>query len=234
MASRDVPMSSADQIKSIHTRVQARLHARAHTNGMRNAAAEAFEALEVFLRNPTRDGLATFAAKERAWAQFALGRTKCYAEELKQPLRQGEVHWKPTAINSNYNKQFNPYSGFIYGLWSIKKPYRIKLGMTTRHPTDRVNELKERHSLDHLEILFFYEVGRPRDIEHELHKRIGTYLKVDHENDSREWFEMEPPHALQTVLDVVKDLNARRFPTKYVHKHFGDWPRIHHWHNNRN
>ena len=204
------------QLQSLYRTVEARTTARAHTSGIRTAAKKALEALESYLQSPTKDKLHAFAVAEREWASIAHRHSRLCAEDLQSIVCAGPRDWRPMRLNTNHNKEYNPYCGFIYGMWSMQRPGLVKIGVTSRHPTDRQIELKKRTELLHLEILFFFEIGKPREVEHELHKRLGTYLRVKSQNDSREWFQMTHGYALASVERIITHLEVRRFKTSYV------------------
>lgn len=218
MPLEDSPPDPGQQLQSLYRTVEARTTARAHTAGIRTAAKKALEALESYLQAPTNEKLHAFAVAEREWASFAHRQPRMCAEDLQALVHAAPRNWRPKKLNTNHNTDYNPYCGFVYGMWSMQRPRLVKLGVTSRHPTDRQAEIKKRTELPHLEILFFFEIGRPREVEHELHKRLGTYLRVQNRNDSREWFEMPHAYALESVERTISHLQVRRFETRYVCK----------------
>lgn len=218
MPPEDSSAEPEQQLQSLYRTVEARTTARAHTGGIRTAAKKALEALDSYLQTPNEDKLRAFAAAEREWAAFAHRQPRMCAEELQALVRAAPRGWRPRRLNTNQNKQYSPYCGFVYCMWSIQRPGLVKLGVTSRHPTDRQAEIRERAGLPHLEILFFFEIGKPREVEHELHKRLGTYLRVEHQQDSREWFEMSHGYALESVQRTIAHLQVRLFKTRYVCK----------------
>jgi hypothetical protein len=206
------------QLQLLYRTVEARTTARAHTGGIRTAAEKALEALESYLQSPTKENLHAFAVAEREWASFAHRHPRICSEDLQAIVRAASRDWRPKKINTNHSTDYNPYCGFVYGMWSMQRPGLVKIGVTSRHPTDRQIELKKRTELPHLEILFFFEIGKPREVEHELHKRLGTYLRVKNQVDSREWFEMAQGYAMECVERTISHLQVRRFKTRYVCK----------------
>ena len=218
-----------ERINQIYASVAARKTRPARVSGIRTAATVAQQTLEDFLRQPSKENLKSFERAEVAWARLSSGTVKCFADELRALAKQGTIVWKPASINTNSNTNYNPYCGFVYAMWSTHRPNNIKLGVTSRHPTDRQAELKKRMGFAHLDILFFFEIGKPRDVEHELHKRLGTYLDVQHQHDSREWFRFSPSYALDSVQAVIDHLKVKRFPTKYINQKVISWTDIDFW-----
>ena len=208
----------SQQMQSLYRTVEARTTARAHTGGIRTAAKSALAAMEAYLAKPTAEALRAFAAAEREWASFARREPRMCSDEISEIFRVAPIGWRPKKLNTNHNKDYDPFCGFVYGMWSMQRPGVVKIGITSRHPTDRQSELKKSTCLPHLEILFFFEIGKPREVEHELHKRLGTYLQVQGQSGSREWFEMTHAYALESVVRAISHIQPRRFKTDYVCK----------------
>ncbi len=218
MPKTKVSMDDSDLLQQLYRTVEGRTTARAHTGGIRTAALHALDRLNQYIAQPNAHNLAEFARAERAWAEFTLRPPRMCSEDVQKLVRAAGPGWRPKALNTNNNKGYSPYSGFVYAMWSKQRPRLVKLGVTSRHPSDRHRELQEKHGFEHLEILFFFEVGSPRDIEHELHKRLGTYMKVQNQFDSREWFELGHQYALDSVKRTIIDLKVRTFGTQYICK----------------
>lgn len=192
---------------SIYASIKSRAHARAGIDGIRGAAVRMLEAAQRFYSRPSEALLKEFEDAEIAWSKFTDRPKEAYAPKLRFLLRERASFVLP---EFNGNWQEGPNFGYIYALWSMQRPGWIKLGATGRHPTERQVELKKRHGLQHLEILFFYEIATPHKVEHEFHKRFGSRLRHLGKHDSREWFEFSPASAHNEVLRVMKFLAVRR------------------------
>lgn len=208
-----------DQLKRIYQTVSGRQHARAHTNGIRNAAVAAFKALDAFYREPTWERLAEFASAEEHWSSFTRRPSNAYADDLRKAIKAGVRSFPiPGSINGNWSTSYKPAYGFVYAFWSTQRPGAIKIGVTSRHPTDRQAEFAKRHALQHLDILFFYELATPKDLEHSFHKRHGKRIKTQQAGDSREWFEFTPLEAHQAVNTLIVDLALKRLKVYYENR----------------
>lgn len=85
--------------------------------------------------------------------------------------------------------------GFIYYLSNPSMPGLTKIGMTHKHPRERMEELTKATACpEPFEMLAFFDHPDPRYAESELHRDLAEYRV----NNSREFFRV-PYGILQTV-----------------------------------
>ena len=211
----DRPSTPSPGPAKIYASIKSRAYGRALIAGRKGAGLRMLEAAKRFYERPSEAALKEFANAEIAWSKLSDQYVKCYADELHIALKE-RAHFSVPEPNGHWKE--GPNFGFIYGLWSKQRPGWVKIGVTSRHPTDRQEELKKRHALEHLEILFFYEVAKPQMVEHEFHIRFGTRISQAGKRDSREWFEFAAAKAHEEVLAIVSFFNLKRMPTHYVNR----------------
>lgn len=79
--------------------------------------------------------------------------------------------------------------GFIYFLANPSMPGLTKIGMTHKHPRERMAELTKATACPTpFEILAFFDVVNPREVERAIHQELEE-LRV---NPHREFFDVHP------------------------------------------
>jgi hypothetical protein len=132
------------------------------------------------------------------------------------------VSRKQHRVNNSNNSKFQASIalGFLYCAASIDRPHWLKIGATSRHPMERLEEFKKHYSLREVTPVFFFELSMPVTAEFELHKRLRSYnVRIDR-HDSCEWFDVPPAKALKDAMQVISDLRLRRWGTEYVNRRF--------------
>lgn len=77
--------------------------------------------------------------------------------------------------------------GFIYFLKNDSMPGLIKIGMTTKHPRERMHELSRATACpEPFEMLAFFDVTDARYAEQQIHRELDGYRF----NHSREFFNL--------------------------------------------
>lgn len=77
--------------------------------------------------------------------------------------------------------------GFIYFITNPAMPGLVKIGMTTRHPRDRMEELSSATACPQpFEMLGFFDTRMPAEAERAIHVSLAEYRV----NQSREFFSL--------------------------------------------
>lgn len=101
--------------------------------------------------------------------------------------------------------------GFVYFLTNPSIPGAVKIGMTMKHPRERMAELSSSTSCPQpFEMLAFFDSHNPGRAEAEIHKALAQYRV----NDRREFFAV-PMEALQDQMRQWGD----NIEGCYVNKH---------------
>lgn len=204
---------------AILRKVQNRTRKRPDAAGHRTAAIEAAEAAAAFVRAPSWKLLDAFAEKERQWLALCQRPCMAYAPEFRRALKSGNYVRGQQGIKSAGSSRINIAIGYVYGAVTTDRPGWVKLGATSRHPTDRLAEFQRKYALRDITPIFFFEISDAHLAEAELHRRLYSRRVSRGPTDSREWFDMDPHAALSEVQTVILALGLRRWQTKYVHKH---------------
>ena len=86
--------------------------------------------------------------------------------------------------------------GYVYILSNVSHPSILKIGMTTKSPRARAEELRGTGTLHPFIVEWSMECGFPLDIEQRAH----SILWDKRVHDNREFFEVE----LDTAIDAIK------------------------------
>lgn len=85
--------------------------------------------------------------------------------------------------------------GFIYYLANPSMPGLIKVGMTSRHPRERMEELTRATACpEPFQMLAYFDTPDPTLAEREIHHRLARYRV----NDSREFF--KAPYGVLQII----------------------------------
>jgi hypothetical protein len=91
--------------------------------------------------------------------------------------------------------------GFVYFLTNPSMPGLTKIGMTTKHPIERMLELaKVTACPTDFEMLAFFDTPEPFETERAIHDALSEYRV----NQSREFFNA-PPYALLDQFNEWQD-----------------------------
>lgn len=94
--------------------------------------------------------------------------------------------------------------GFIYFITNPSMPGLTKIGMTTKHPRERMQELSKVTACPTpFEMLAFFDTPAPREVEQTIHASLEE-LRV---NPYREFFDVHPI-GLQDLLREWCDPNG--------------------------
>ena len=99
--------------------------------------------------------------------------------------------------------------GYVYILSNAAMPGLLKIGMTTRHPRDRVMELSGATGVPiAFEVLWYMPVSNARAAEAEAHRTLDRYRL----SGNREFFQVDPDFAISELTYVLASYHV-----KYVH-----------------
>ncbi|MDN4052881.1 GIY-YIG nuclease family protein [Massilia sp. YIM B02763] len=91
--------------------------------------------------------------------------------------------------------------GFVYFLTNPSMPGLTKIGMTTKHPMERMEELSRSTACPTpFEMLAFFDTPEPRETEYAIHNALSEYrVSAD-----REFFDA-PPYAIADQFNEWQD-----------------------------
>ncbi|MDO9278302.1 MAG: GIY-YIG nuclease family protein [Polaromonas sp.] len=179
--------------------------------GARKAAHDAADKAKLFITNPCSATLADFRHAEEKWSKAASGKNKSYADDFERALQAGNYHVKKIGVNTAWNSNHQPPEGFIYGAIAIGQPGWMKLGATTDSPLDRIAAFARRYKLSDMRLMYYAHVEKPMSVEDEIRKCLRTYRRQRSAKDSREWFDVDPIHAMQTAQNAIARLGVKVF-----------------------
>ena len=91
--------------------------------------------------------------------------------------------------------------GFVYFLTNQSMPGLTKIGMTTKHPRERMEELSKATACPTpFEMLAFFDTPDPQEAERGIHNALAEYRV----SRSREFFDA-PIYVLEEQLDEWQD-----------------------------
>jgi hypothetical protein len=91
--------------------------------------------------------------------------------------------------------------GFVYFLTNPSMPELVKVGMTTKHPRERMLELSKVTACPTpFEMLAFFDAPNPQKLEHQIHNDLAEYRV----SRSREFFDV-PVYVLEQLLNEYQD-----------------------------
>jgi hypothetical protein len=94
---------------------------------------------------------------------------------------------------------------YVYALSNPAYPSLVKIGMTTKTPTERLNQINGTGTVDLWELLFSIPVrpGTAMNIESEVHNRLqDCRLHIKRKND-REMFKIDALPAIDIIREVA-------------------------------
>lgn len=171
--------------------------------GVRLAAHEAAEIAKTLIGNPSIANLYAFRSAEKKWSKAIGGDRISLADEFSRVILSGNYYVKRRGVSSAWNQEYRPCDGFIYGATSADRLGWIKLGATTVSPIERLEQIKKRHNLREMSLMYFAEVTDPMRVEDEIRKCLRIYNKRKSQRDSREWFDISPERAFDTAADAI-------------------------------
>ena len=184
-----------------------------------------------FVRLPSEASLRVFEQIEAEWRSSHQKARHRYSSDFRGALgiATGALRPNSYAGNTPYNKDWNPARGFVYGFWSQDMYGLVKLGATTTHPSVRMTNFKRDYKLQHLEIIFFFEVALPAKVEQHWTGYLKTYRRSVGRHGSREWYELTPGAAMHHVRSSIESTQVSKLPLQYVFKNISNWREIDFW-----
>lgn len=102
--------------------------------------------------------------------------------------------------------------GFVYYLTNPSMPGIVKIGMTTKHPRERMLELSRATACpEPFELLAFFDTHMPEFVEQQIHKSLSQYRV----NNAREFF-AAPLHELQNEMRSWGDPSSGCFYDQHL------------------
>lgn len=80
-------------------------------------------------------------------------------------------------------------AGYVYVIGPSKRPQRVKVGISRKHPRTRLRQL-QTGSPEELKIYGYRRVRDPRKVERAVHRRLAS------RHSRLEWFDVRPAAAL--------------------------------------
>lgn len=87
--------------------------------------------------------------------------------------------------------------GTVYVLSNPEIPGVVKIGHTTRSPTERARELSGTSVPGEYKVSYETKVDRPEKVEKEVHRKLSN-----HRASSGEFFEVSPRRAAKVIEEV--------------------------------
>lgn len=178
--------------------------------GVRAAADRAAEVAKQLLDAPTHENVRAIKEAEAKWMRLAKGSSISYAKEFALAIGSGNFYVKRRGVSSAWG-DYQPEEGYIYGASSIDRPGWLKLGATAESPLDRIEQFRKRHGLREVTLLYYAKVSKPFSVEDEIRKCLKIYNHRESQADSREWFAIDPEHAIQVAIDAIVRLQVTVF-----------------------
>jgi len=179
--------------------------------GARLASKVAADKARELIEKVSPTALAAFREAERKWASLTGSNKKSYADEFEAAIQSGSYLVQGSGVNNAWNKEYQPLEGFIYGAMSSERPGWMKLGATTEGPLDRLEAFRKHYRLKDIHLMYHALVEKPMSVENAIRKSLRTYNVRMSKNDSREWFNVLPDHAMQTAEDAIARLGVKVF-----------------------
>ena len=187
--------------------------------GQRRAAVDAVKLAEAFVTNPCHETLKAFKQAEKVWLSYSdTPNAVSLSTQFTNALRSGNFIVSRNLINTASNTgQYHPHIGYVYGLTCMDRPGWIKLGSTTQHPSDRLEQFVKKYGLQEARLMFFVELRNPHEVERELQVRLRTRSVRQSATDSREWFELHPVDAVETLRRIIQQKSVEPLSRFYVY-----------------
>lgn len=109
------------------------------------------------------------------------------------------LYYRYIGSNVDNRSPRNGLGGYVYVLTNKQYPNMCKIGMTTNHPTKRLQQINAAGVVDDWEIDYHYKVARPFDFEQALHSKLGN---VRHRQD-REFFDIPSSEAVHLINEMA-------------------------------
>ena len=94
--------------------------------------------------------------------------------------------------------------GYVYILVNPSMPGLVKIGKTSKHPSERARELQQTGIPTPFLVAYHAYVGDMDFVEREMHSRLSEYREAS----NREFFKIEPTTAIDELLAVVKEFRS--------------------------
>jgi len=120
------------------------------------------------------------------------------------PLTDNSTGWEDVLYfryigpNIDQRSPRNGLGGYVYVLVNPKYPGKCKIGMTTNHPTKRLQQINSAGVVDDWNLAYHYKCARPFDFEQTLHTKLG-HIRT---RDDREFFDMEVEEAIFLIEEM--------------------------------
>ena len=103
-------------------------------------------------------------------------------------------------IGSNIEERSprNGLGGYVYVLINKQYPGMCKIGMTTNHPTKRLQQINAAGVVDDWNIAYHYKCARPFDFEQAIHTKLDNIRT----RDDREFFDLEANEAIHLINEM--------------------------------
>ncbi len=144
-----------------------------------------------------------------------------YLIEYTRPINSFTTQWKylramDIKSNSTVEDTYIDGTEYVYALSNPAHPSLVKIGMTTKTPTVRLNQINGTGSVDLWKLIFSIPVrlGTAMSIESEVHNRLqDCRLHIKRKND-REMFKIDALSAIDIIREVA-DPHKLSNPTLY-------------------
>jgi len=92
--------------------------------------------------------------------------------------------------------------GYVYILVNPSMPGLVKIGKTSKHPSERAKELQQTGIPTPFLVAYHAHVDDMDFVEREMHSRLSKYREAS----NREFFKIEPTTAIDELLAVVEGI----------------------------
>ena len=92
----------------------------------------------------------------------------------------------------------NGLGGYVYVLVNTQFPGKCKIGMTTNHPTKRLQQINNDGVVNDWELAYHYKCSRPFDFEQALHAKLD-YCRT---RNDREFFDIQSGEAIFLIEEM--------------------------------
>jgi hypothetical protein len=119
----------------------------------------------------------------------------------KKPLDDGwdeVLYYRYIGSHTDIESRKNGLGGYVYVLVNKQYPGMCKIGMTTNHPTKRLQQINSAGVVVDWEIAYVFKCARPYDFEQAIHHKLNDIRS----RKDREFFDIE----LQDTIDLIEEM----------------------------
>jgi hypothetical protein len=107
-------------------------------------------------------------------------------------------YYRYIGSHTDIESRKNGLGGYVYVLVNHQYPNMCKIGMTTNHPTKRLQQINNAGVVVDWEIAYTFKCARPYDFEQAIHQKLEDIRS----RKDREFFDIELKDAIALIEEM--------------------------------